>query len=344
MADNNEETNNQDIFREFLNFNNFHNEILNEDFPKHSFDSFDKFNSNDEYSMRSLNSLNNITKSNNLNKSQMNELKIPTPKKIMHLMNINNLNFENLTKINLNGKNEINPIKELKDIKPNNQFLSKKIEFNSLQTSEQVDNEIKQKKLLINRESAKKSRLKRKIYIENLEKQYLILKTEYIKIIEKQKLNQGYINNSILKNEHFIDDNKINPNLKIGKENVLYDFKKLQEDNIQINNDCLNKQKKIMENILINQIDMMTPINIKLLQHKFLKLNKIDNNDNFQTIKNKINSNIEMIKELYDINEIDIDINKKSKGYKLFDFYSNVAKLLNKYEVICTNIDKINNI
>ena len=344
MADNNEETNNQDIFREFLNFNNFHNEILNEDFPKHSFDSFDKFNSNDEYSMKSLNSLNNITKSNNLNKSQMNELKIPTPKKIMHLMNINNLNFENLTKINLNGKNEINSIKEIKDIKPNNQFLSKKIEFNSLQTSEQVDKEIKQKKLLINRESAKKSRLKRKIYIENLEKQYLILKTEYIKIIEKQKLNQGYINNSILKNEHFIDDNKINPNLKIGKENVLYDFKKLQEDNIQINNDCLNKQKKIMENILINQIDMMTPINIKLLQHKFLKLNKIDNNDNFQTIKNKINSNIEMIKELYDINEIDIDINKKSKGYKLFDFYSNVAKLLNKYEVICTNIDKINNI
>ena len=319
MADNNEETINQDIFREFLNFNNFHNGILNEDFPKHSFDSFDKFNSNDEYSMRSLNSVNNITKSNNLNKSQMNELKIPTPKKIMHLMNINNLNFENLTKINLNGKNEINPIKEIKDIKPNNQFLSKKIEFNSLQTSEQVDNEIKQKKLLINRESAKKSRLKRKIYIENLEKQYLILKTEYIKIIEKQKLNQGYINNSILKNEHFIDDNKINPNLKIGKENVLYDFKKLQEDNIQINNDCLNKQKKIMENILINQIDIMTPINIKILQHKFLKLNKIDNNDNFQTIKNKINSNIEMIKELYDMNEIDIDINKKSKGYKLYN-------------------------
>ena len=344
MADNNEETINQDIFREFLNFNNFHNEILNEDFPKHSFDSFDKFNSNDEYSMRSLNSVNNITKSNNLNKSQMNELKIPTPKKIMHLMNINNLNFENLTKINLNGKNEINPIKEIKDIKPNNQFLSKKIEFNSLQTSEQVDNEIKQKKLLINRESAKKSRLKRKIYIENLEKQYLILKTEYIKIIEKQKLNQGYINNSILKNEHFIDDNKINPNLKIGKENVLYNFKKLQEDNFQINNDCLNKQKKIMENILINQIDMMTPINIKLLQHKFLKLNKIDNNDNFQTIKNKINSNIEMIKELYDINEIDIDINKKSKGYKLFEFYSNISTLLNKYEVLCTNIDNINNI
>ena len=344
MADNNEETNNQDIFREFLNFNNFHNEIINEDFPKHSFDSFDKFNSNDEYSIKSLSSVNNITKSINLNKSQINELKIPTPKKIKHLMNVNNLNFENLKKINLNFKNEINSIKDTKDIKPNNQFLSKKIEFNSLLNSEQVDTEIKQKKLLINRESAKKSRLKRKLYIENLEKQYRILKTEYIKIIEKQKLNQGYVNNSILKKEHFNDDDKVNPNLKIGKENVLYEFKKLNEENNQINNDCMNKQKKIMENILINQIDMMTPINIKSLQHKFLKLNKIDNNDNFQTIKNKINANIDMIKELYDINENDIDINKKSKGYKLFEFYSNIATLLNKYEVICSNIDNINKI
>ena len=311
MSYNNEEkndNNNQDIFREFLNFNNFHNEIINEDFPKHSFDSFDKFNSNDEYSIKSLNSINEINKTNNLNKSQINEHQIPTPKKIIHLMNANNLNFDNMKKIDFNGKNEINIISEL------------------------------------NRESAKKSRLKRKIYIENLEKQYLLLKTEYIKIIEKQKLNKGYVNNSILKNEHFIEDDKINPNLKIGKENVLYDFNKVKEENIQNNNDCLNKQKKIMENILINQIDMMTPINIKLLQHKFLKLNKIDNNDNFQTIQNKINSNIEMIKELYDINENEICINKKSKGYKLFEFYSNISTLLNKYEVLCTNIDNINNI
>ena len=340
MAYNKEDINDQDIFGEFLNFNNFNNDIMNEDFPKHGFDSFDKFNQNDEISMKSINSISEIHKTNNLNKSQINELQIPTPKKIIRLMNVSNLNFENLKKINLNGKNEINSIKELK---PTNQFLSKKKELNPPNT-EKVETEIKQQKLLLNRESAKKSRLKRKIYIENLEKQYLILKTEYIKIIEKQKLNKGYHNNSILKNEHFLDDNKINPNLKIGKENVLYEFKKQNEENIQKNNDCMNTQKKIMENILINQIDMMTPINIKLLQHKFLKLNKIDNNDNFQTIKNKTNSNIEMIKELYDINENDIDINKKSKGYKLFEFYSNISTLLNKYEVICTNIDKINSI
>ena len=53
-----------------------------------------------------------------------------------------------------------------------------------------------------------------------------------------------------------------------------------------------------MENILVNQIDMLTPLNIKSLQNKFLKLNKLDNNDNFQTIKNKIISNLETIKEL----------------------------------------------
>ena len=110
-------------------------------------------------------------------------------------MNANNLNFDNMKKIDFNGKNEINIISEPKQ---NNQFLSKKKELNSFQATEQIETELKQKKLLLNRESAKKSRLKRKIYIENLEKQYLILKTEYIKIIEKQKLNQGYINNSIL--------------------------------------------------------------------------------------------------------------------------------------------------
>ena len=99
-----------------------------------------------------------------------------------------------------------------------------------------------------------------------------------------------------------------------------------------------------MENILINQIDMLTPLNIKSLQNKFLKLNKLDNNDNFQTIKNKIISNLETIKELYDISENDNNQNKQSKGYQLFDFYQNILLLLNKYEIIQRNIENINSI
>jgi len=79
------------------------------------------------------------------------------------------------------------------------------------------------------------------------------------------------------------------------------------------------------------------------MQNKFLKLNKLENNDNFQIIKNKINTNLETIKEIYDINENDTNINKQSKGYQLYDFYKNISLLLDKYEKIIEYIDDINN-
>ena len=66
MSNNNEPKNNintQDIFSEYLYFNNFQNDINNEDFPKPNFDSFDKFNNSiDENSIKSINSLNEFKK------------------------------------------------------------------------------------------------------------------------------------------------------------------------------------------------------------------------------------------------------------------------------------------
>ena len=359
MSNNNEEGNNmkaQDIFSEYLNFNNFHNDIMKEDFPKPNLDSYDKFNLSDESSIKSVNSMNEYSKTNLFNKSMTFESQPQSPKKyhFVNISNINNINnnnniinnFDNIKRINFNGKSEINfNLKNNKnqDNNQNNQFLSKKKLNNIIQkkeSNENIDKELKQKKLLMNRESAKKSRLKKKAYIANLEKEYLSLKTEYIRMIE----NQNFKNNFIYNNNFNYSNNRINPNLKIGKENVLYEFNDPKEENIQnINNDYINKQKKIMENLLINQIDMMTPINIKIMQNKFLKLNKLENNDNFQIIKNKINSNLETIKEIYDINENDTNINKQSKGYQLYDFYKNIVLLLDKYEIIISYIDDINN-
>ena len=193
----------------------------------------------------------------------------------------------------------------------------------------------------MNRESAKKSRLKKKAYIANLEKEYLSLKTEYIRMIESQKLKDNYFNNNSNDNINYHDIK--NQNLIIGKENVLYEFNKFKKENKTNNNDYINKQKKIMENILINQIDMMTPINIKIMQNKFLKLNKLENNDTFQIIKNKTNMNLETVKEIYDINENDSNINKNTKGYQLYEFYKNISLLLDKYEIIMAYMDDINN-
>ena len=347
MANNNEANlKSQDIFSEYLNFNNFHNDILNEDFPKPNFDSFDKYNSFDENSIKSLNSVNELNKSNNLNKSQTYENLSPIPEKY-NLININNNNnnFENIKKFNFNGKNEIklnfNLIKNIN--KNNNQLLTSKNQINLLQNNEILQKEQKQKKLLMNRESAKKSRLKKKAYVEYLEKEYQALKTEYIKIIESQNVKR--INNNIINRNNLTSNNKINPNLQLGKENVIFEFSQTKEDNIQNNNnEYINKQKKIMDNLLINQIDLMTPINIKLMQKKFLKLNKLETNDNFQVIKNKVYSNLETIKEIYDITDNDNTFNKKSKGYQLYEFYSNITKLLDKYEIMNKYLLDINDI
>ena len=320
----------QDIFSEYLNFNNFNNDIMNEDFPKQNNEFFDKYLFSDESSIRSLNSMNDYTKSNLLNRSSLfNEP--PSQSENCPLAKINEINFENLKKMNLNKKNEIkfNLKKEIN--KEKNKFILKKEQNNIIFNKENIGKDLKQKKLLMNRESAKKSRLKKKAYIENLEKGYLELKTEYIKMI--QNINPE-LNHNLIENEHFIKDNKINPNLKIGKENVLYEFKLNKEESKANNNDYINKQKIILENLLINQIDIMTPINIKIMQNKFLKLNKLDKGDNFQVIKNKMNSNIEMIKEIYDITDDNNNINKNLKSYQLYDFYKNILLLLDKYEII----------
>ena len=316
---------NTDIFSGYLNYNIAHNDdIMNEDFPKPNFDSFDKYSSLDESSIKSLNSSIENSKSN-LNKSKMfekNNINIKNGQnifkkdgEILKIKNINKLFQKEANKITFNSNNIIIPNEESREI---------------------IENEIKQKRLLSNRESAKKSRLKKKAYLENLEKQYNQLKAEYINIIENQKLCTNNHNNNLIENN--VRDNLINE-----KDCFKFDNKKIRDENIQ-NINYINNQKKIMDNILINQIEVMTPIHIKSLQNKFLKLNKFENSDNFQTIKNKINSNLEIIKELYDIseNENDKNIIKSTKGYKLFEFYSNIALLLNKYEVIYKSIETMN--
>ena len=173
----------QDIFSEYLNFNNFNNDIMNEDFPKQNNEFFDKYLFSDESSIRSLNSMNDYTKSNLLNRSSLfNEP--PSQSENCPLAKINEINFENLKKMNLNKKNEIkfNLKKEIN--KEKNKFILKKEQNNIIFNKENIGKDLKQKKLLMNRESAKKSRLKKKAYIENLEKGYLELKTEYIKMIQ----------------------------------------------------------------------------------------------------------------------------------------------------------------
>ena len=92
--------------------------------------------------------------------------------------------------------------------------------------------------------------------------------------------------------------------------------------------------------ILINQIDLLTPIKIKAFQNKFLKFQILESDDSLEVIKNKINMNLNNIIELYGFHSenssltINISINKKSIAYQLYEYYKDIKLLVNNFENI----------
>ena len=70
----------------------------------------------------------------------------------------------------------------------------------------------------MNRESAKKSRLKKKQYIENLEKEFVLLREELIKIKSLRNLNNK--NNLDNTSENFSNNNNIIENIIYHNKNM----------------------------------------------------------------------------------------------------------------------------
>ena len=212
----------------------------------------------------------------------------------------------------------------------------------------------------MNRESAKKSRLKKKKYIENLEKEFIILKEELIKLKSShnannfERFNKDFYSNALIENIIKKQATNINFNLNLNnKEKEIFELKK-EEINIIGNNlekneefvkNFINKQKNVIPYLLVKQINIMTPIRIKAFQNKFLKLQSFEIDDSIEVIKNKINSNINTIIELYDIDESNNknnnSINKKnnSMSYQLYDFYNNLKAYVNQYDILFNKIN-----
>ena len=348
-----------DLFTDYLNCNNFQSNLFNEEFIKPNNETFDKFFNNDESSFKSLNSINDYQKSN-LNKSQFSEAQ--STDRFQQNNNLINNRF-------INGGIEKNINEENNFLNDNNNSLNisinlkKKNLFSTLPNNEINEEDMKQKKLLMNRESAKKSRLKKKRYIENLEKQYIILKEEFIKIKENQRMNNYFHEDKqpITKEKQYMIKNQdipnnINLNLRVGKENEIIDLKNEEKNIISNNldkdtniiNNYFQKQKKLLGSLLVNQIDFMTPISIKAFQTKFLKMQILDVDDSIEVIKNKVNMNLHTIMELYGIenednetSNINIGNKKKSMAYQLYDFYKNIKLFVDKFVLIYSNIESI---
>ena len=326
----------EDIFLDYLVYNN--NPLTNEEFIEPKLESFDKFFNEEENSLKS-NILSNKSYSqiyssfqNNNNNLEKNKIMNGAEDKII----IDNKRNNNLNLIESNEEN--NEIKKLFNIEDS-----------------------RAKKLIMNRESAKKSRLKKKKYIQNLEKEYVILKEELIRAKSNINSNNNDIfmnnlySNKIIENIMKNKSNSIDLNLNLNnKEKEIFELKNQEKEIITKNLEkdkesvkiYVKKQKSVLEYLLVKQIDIMTPIRIKTFQNKFLKLENFDTDDNINIIKNKIESNLNTIIELYDIDENNCKKNKicnknTSMSYQLYDFYSNLKKYINQYDLIFNKIENI---
>ena len=355
----------EDIFLDYLIYNN--NPLTNEDFIKPKLETFDKFFDEEESTQKLNISPNKLNSKISLpqNSPFNNFSNLPEKLKIINGAEEKNI-LENNTKMNnnLNNNNDIN-------LGQNNLYecncMKKHLLFNTIHDQNLNIEELKKRKLIMNRESAKKSRLKKKKYVENLEKEFIVLKEELIRIKSSKNINNSdkfindlYSNNIIenfLKNEK---KNNIDLNLNLNKkEKEIFELKREEmniiSNNLEKNPDKIksftNKQKNVLEYLLVKQIDSMTPIKIKNFQNKFLKLETFEIDDNINIIKNKIEKNINTLIELYDIdenncknniNKNNIIINKnKSISYQLYDFYNSLKAYVDQYYNIFNKIENI---
>ena len=237
---------------------------------------------------------------------------------------------------------KVNQTQKMKEIKLQNCIVNEneiKQKKNIFETHNENEKEIqKQKKLLMNRLSAKKSRLKKKVYIKYLEDELEKMKNE----IEKKRNFEKFYLPGVSKQENgktleTLSNDVQRYDILIKKEHLFYE--KAKNDNESID-DYVNLQKKLLHDILIKIIDVSMPIKCKIFQHKFLKLQKFENEDSINIIINKINCNIDMLKELYDFDkQLIIKKNKsESIAQQLFIYYNNLKDYVISFKTIYDHI------
>ena len=236
---------------------------------------------------------------------------------------------------------KVNQTQKMKEIKLQNCIVNEneiKQKKNIFETHNENEKEIQKQKKLLNRLSAKKSRLKKKVYIKYLEDELEKMKNE----IEKKRNFEKFYLPGVSKQENgktleTLSNDIQRYDILIKKEHLFYE--KSKNDNESIN-DYVNLQKKLLHDILIKIIDVSMPIKCKIFQHKFLKLQKFENEDSINIIINKINCNIDMLKELYDFDkQLIIKKNKsESIAQQLFIYYNNLKDYVISFKIIYDHI------
>ncbi len=287
-----------------------------------------------------------------------------SPKKINSCQDINsnkkekiilNINENNNNNGNINN-NKINDKENNKDTDKKKDKEKKKILFNSFQLNTIKEIQIqKQNQKIKNKLSARKCRLKKKLYVEQLEKEYVLIKKELDEIKQKLGINNNNGNLTLTTGDNFKNNKNICENcLNIEGIKVEENLIISEKNNDKINKNNLIKtytvkQRIILEQLLVKQIQVMMPIKVRMFQNKYLKLLSINNDDNINVIKNKIDENLNAIQELYDVNNFkkeeednggvivkryQMEFKSKSMAHQIYNFYINLKSYVNEFEKI----------
>ncbi len=236
----------------------------------------------------------------------------------------NNINLENLVTSKKNNKkiNKINfKYSQIKDIE-----IEENVKKPLFEIYSNLNDFQKQKKLLMNRISAKKSRLKRKKYISLLEDE---LKKNKNILEEKKQLENLYLKETSEK------ENIIN---KVSNAANSFDILLKKEKEIKNNKNNLINENKIkeychlqvdfMKKMFIAKLELLMPLKCKLFAKKYLKLENFEDDDNLNIVLNKVKNNLIILKELYNFEKKDLEENKKSKDIQLYRFFINIKKII----------------
>jgi hypothetical protein len=184
-------------------------------------------------------------------------------------------------------------------------------------------------KLLMNRISARKSRLKKKLYIKSLEEEIARLKNEMMLNTKTCVQNQNNDNNVDEEQEEFNENNKLFLNRMILLEKQEKEVKKegqKKKANVMKQHEVL--QKVLLKEMLVKQINNFLPLKYQIFGEKFIKLIQINEDDSLSVIISKINENITKIK-----NYLSIIPKKRIKlVIKFHEIYKKLKNYVDSYQ------------
>ena len=185
-------------------------------------------------------------------------------------------------------------------------------------------------RLLMNRLSARKSRLKKKKYIKCLEEETARLKNEIL--LKKNAIDNSNNINLNLNKEENRKNNAFFTKIILMEQQEKEVKLKGQKSQSDIMKQYESLQKTLLREMLIRQIHCFVPLRLKILGEKRIKLIEANEDDEMSVIINKINENIDKIKNYMNT----VPKRRVKSIIKLHEIYKKIKNFVDGYQQLYT--------